>query len=310
MPKQIITLDSSQIVAFRKCPRYWFYSYKQNLRSPYAKQRAADMGTLAHLLLQMYYTMRVSQPTVDKLKHSEMAVAMFKKLWDSESRVKYKFTVEEITFLTTRFTQYVFQYYNNDFTPAKTKSGLPGVEIGFSKILYEDTSIIFVVEGRLDFLGYMSGINLWGDHKTQAQSRVLYQYRPQFLTYSWATGFDYALINYFGMQKEFSQKTFHHQIIHFPKWRIDAWKEEMHSIFWQIKKMLETVSIMDYNKPVDDAFPMQTTSCGGSMDYFPCVFSRICETQDQETKEAIKKNYFYQREKWQPWSLEEEVETT
>lgn len=310
MPKIVIRLDTSQMMAFRNCPRYWYYSYREHLRSPYAKQRAADKGTLVHLMLQIFYTLKTAQPDVNPIEHSTNTVEIFKKLRIEKDFDKL-YNLEDKVFLhiIERFTQYAMRHYRNDMRILEN-NGVPALEIGFSKVLYEDADVIFIVEGRLDYLCEYNGIEMWGDHKTQDQSRILYPYKSQFLTYAWATGFDRALINYFGMQAKFDEKDankiFHRQAIYFPQWRIEAWENEMKSIFWEAKNFLDASKALE--ELGENAFPMKTNSCGGNMDYFPCIFSKICETESPELKAAIKQNYFAKRIPWETWSLESNEE--
>lgn len=290
--KTIITLDSSQLAAFSKCPRMWQYSYKERLSSPFQKKKAADKGTLIHLMLQIYYQILTLQPTVNKMQIAGEVIKLFDTLVDLK---KYDVDAEELKFLKLRFTQYVIQYQNNDFR-VLSKAGKASVEIGFSKILYEDDFVVYVVEGRLDFLCEMNGIIMWGDHKTQAQAKTLYKYKPQFLTYSWATGLSRGMINYVGLQKEVEQRSMRREVMYFPAWKLEEWKTQIMDIFNAIHHT-RNFDILEQKKDL--------SACGGAWDSSPCQFTNLCETQEKGLIENMKKNFYITREKWTPWQIEE-----
>lgn len=300
----IIALDASQLDTYLKCPRMWYWLYYESLRLSGMKQEAADKGTIVHTLLDHYYTMRALDPKYSRDLHATAAIEMLNKSKIVESMGFDKSVGDHIA---ARFAQYIWRYRNNDLVPLVI-NGTPGVELGFSKILYEDKNVIFVVEGRIDLISYFGnsqdGRKCFVDHKSQSKHTELYEYKIQFKTYAWATGFSYGIINYFGLQQEFKEdKTLRQTIISFPKLMIDEWEDEMKRIFWEIYQLVrdsEFIISPDTNYCV---FPKNLHSCAGAFDANPCMFRYLDETYNHDMMMSIK-NFKYEKVKpWTPWEI-------
>lgn len=297
MSKFILTLDASQISTFQWCPLSWWYSYKENLIKKGIKTTALDTGTLVHSLLDIYYNLRAAEPNVDKLIQASAAIESFK-------LAKLTQDLELENFLCQRFLLYVQRYLSDDFNVI-VNNGVSGVELGFSKVLYEDSNVLFIVEGRIDLINYIQGdIPAFTDHKSQSRFNELYGYTPQFKTYAWATGYEYGIVNYFGLQDDKDNKLlkagklFRRTLIHFEPWMIQEWELKMLNIFWDIKNLIDgpMIELAIYNVRNDN-------SCAGSFNSNPCQFTDICEIGNFEMKQKIKEFKYNKKESWTPWEI-------
>lgn len=302
--KFTLTLDSSQIHEFQMCPLKWWYNYRENLRLAGMPTIAPDKGTLIHSLCDLYYTFRWLDPNGNKLLQANEAINIFK----SNNMTKSLFPLDNgelETFLCERFILYANRYFFNDFILPSTKES--PVELGFSKLLYEDQYVRFIVEGRIDLMNIIIGDKLcFTDHKTQERENILYSYKPQFKTYAWATGCEYGMVNYIGLQKNVNTKeeiarSFKRQLIHFDKWMIDEWEKKMLSIFWKITQVLWAMK----GGEGDFYIHRNDSYCGGVYDSHPCQFVSICETGDWNMKQELKKFKYNTVKPWSPWSIKE-----
>ena len=157
MSKFTLTLDASQIQLYQTCPLAWYYSYKENLDLAGISQKvAADKGTLVHDLLDIYYNLRARDPLGNKLSQAQDAIGLFiskditKELFpDGEiEKGKVVTTTEELEFfICNRFILYVQRWINDDFN-VSINNGIPGVELGFSKLLYENSEVRFILDRK------------------------------------------------------------------------------------------------------------------------------------------------------------------
>lgn len=304
MPKFNLTLDSSQIYEFQTCPLKWYYKYKENLRlSNLAQKIAADKGTLVHHLSELYYTQRALLPNGNALLQLNDAIETFK----TTKVTKDLFPDDDGTlesFICQRFALYVQRYLNEDFQVQVGANGDAGVEIGFSNLLFENDEVRFVLEGRLDLLIKLANGELaWVDHKTQEKTSDLYSYKTQFRTYALATGFNYGIINYIGMQQDKNNellrnnKLFRRSLIHFPKEMIQEWKFKIITIFEKIYTGLTNENPEKYFYESKNE-----SACAGAFDSWPCEYSAICEEFNWDFKNKVKDFKYTKVKPWSPWS--------
>lgn len=295
MSKYTLVLDASQMKQFGICNLSWAYQYREHLMKAELDTEAMDKGTLVHLLLEKYYKLRLKEPNLDVYSSSSLAIQEYQ---NSEIVKTSYFPLEIHQHICKRFVQYVGYWAGRDIRPI-SKNGIPGVELGFSKILLENEEVLFVVEGKIDTIIDVGNDQLGiVDHKSQDRDARYYYYRPQMLTYAWATGASYGMINYFGLQKEYKEKvSFRRDTMQFPKWMISRWEKQMIKIFYNIANT-------DYNFPKDIneyKFERNFSSCAGAFETHPCMFSHLCESESQETREALKQNKYKTLEPWSPW---------
>lgn len=296
MPKITLTLDSTQISTTLKCFHMWALGYRESLSKGDQKTQAMDEGTLIHALLDTYYTLKSVSNSADSFKIAKATLLTF-----TENRLfSYYPDIDEKRweFLAQRFLQYIFKNNNSDFVPLKIK-GIPAVELGFSKILYEDAKYLFIVEGRIDLITEISNQTCWVDHKTQGAAKRLYKFKPQFLTYAWATGYSKAIINYIRLHQTYNEKdTLVKEVIDFPPFIIKEWEDTMlRKVFFPLAHILEHNG-MDCTS---NNFEKNRGSCSGAYDSAPCMFTQLCETQSPEMQESIKNFAYVKIKPWRPW---------
>lgn len=192
--KFTLILDASQVKTYLTCPLSWYQKHivsqeingTKNLISVEPWGGALNRGTYIHKLMDVYYAMRSAEPHIAINAHAGATLEFV----DGAGTAKaLKIDPKDLVFLNMRFIQYC-NFYTRDLGVLKAKDGSPGLEVPFAKCLYEDQYSKFIVEGRIDILmEFQDPVRGWGDHKTQGQRKELYPYKPQFLTYAWATGF-------------------------------------------------------------------------------------------------------------------------
>lgn len=304
--KLIITLDSSQMKTFMECEQKWCMSYVENLQYHLAKMIYLDKGTFVHKLLEVFYVLRTLNPKEDRFITQKTVIDLYKKgkLFKHSGLTK-----EDEQFICERFLQYVMKWISYDFVPSK-RNGTPGVEIGFSKVLYETEESLYIVEGKIDLISQTNHpipFDCFVDNKSQERMKNLYPFKPQFLTYAWATGFKWGIINYFRLQQKYDPRdTFRRDLIYFEDWQVNKWKVKMIRLFERIERVMRKNEISQMENLKPEMFEQNELSCGGANESSPCSFTHICENPGYEKE--MKMVYYNVRSKWSPWTEENGVE--
>ena len=304
--KFILTLDASQVFLYQTCALQWFYRYKENLALDAEQAVAPDKGTLIHELLSIYYNLKLEQPKESHIYLGDLAIQKFKR----EAFTKILFPQDDGTledFLCQRFALYVSRWLNDDFTPLKD-----GIEVGFSHLLYEDSEVKFILEGRIDLIHKIQdNLLCFTDHKTQSKRAYLYHYTPQFKTYALVTGFEYGMINYFGLQEDKSNKLlrsndlFRRELIYFKPAMLDEWREKLITTFTEIYSIL-TANMT--GSPEELFYARRNDSaCQGFYNY-PCHYTALCEEHNWEMKQRIKAFKYLKTLPWSPWEPKTNIE--
>lgn len=300
MPRQILILDSSQISLFDECETKWKLSYGENLTTSNDVREDMAMGTFGHHLLEIYYKDRSVGSQADMA--AAHAVDWANKLDGFPLSAEKKATV------LNRFQDYWMTYSRKDIEVAMGKpvhrieqdkifpdniidvyDPNPLVEKGFSYELLNTPDYLFILEGRVDIIGTLSGTLAFMDHKFQGRSHELYQKSIQFRNYSLALDLSLGIINYIRLHKEITKDTLKREIISFPPWERKWWKTELIKIYLRIAERMRSKD-----------FEMNFSACPGKYG-FKCEFTKICEEHDLVTIDAIKNQNYKQKEVWTPW---------
>jgi hypothetical protein len=260
-------------------------------------------GTLMHKYLEIYYWARGKGQSVDVA--TRLALAFDPDEKDETDSHQYPLGKELRQSIVNRFLEYTMVYGQSDYEvatrpsykitiseaglPVDSYEGEPLIEQGFSYELYNSNEYLFILEGRIDFIGSTHGNPLWMDHKLQFRKRSLYKKRIQFRNYSLALGYNLGVINYIRMAKDASKETLVREPISFSSYENRLWKEELTDIYVKIAR--EQLSGEHFRN---------RDSCDGKYGY-PCQFTSICEESSQVTKDAIKVRDFVKRKEWKPW---------
>ncbi len=176
----------------------------------------------------------------------------------------------------------------------------PLIEKGFSYKLFESSEYLFVLEGRVDFMGEaQDGTLLWMDHKFQFRKHNLYAKSIQFKNYSLATGLNLAVINYIRLTEKVDKETFVRQPLSFSSMEMRIWKQELTDLYVSIAK---TVADPNYylSDGVTYSHAQNRSSCGGAWGR-TCQYAPMCEEYNPQIRAAVQKRDFMPRKEWRPW---------
>lgn len=296
MPKQILILDSSQLQQIGECPQMWHLSNIENLTLSNEIRDDFAMGTYGHKLLEIYYSNLRKHTLTKALKEinnyvlpedyplsHERRESVFNRVRDYW--MKYS-TVGDILISVRNEPSIIF---DEDGFPAEILQKEPLVEKGFSYPLLSTNEYLFILEGKIDVIGWMSGQELFMDHKFQSRAHKLYSRSIQFRNYALATGFHTGIINYVRLHKEMQKDTLEREIISFSVNQLREWKEELTESYIHIAKMVKG------GKP-----RKERAACNGKYG-FPCQYTKICDETELITIQAIKDTLYHQKEHWSPW---------
>lgn len=272
MPKLTLIIDSHSLTNWQNCERMYYYNNHLNLRSKNRKF-GISKGTVWHKLQYFYAkALKANKNESWILKHLNKWITKQSEL-DTETQILVWY----------RFLEYVKEY-----NPSNRK--ILGSEVGFSKNLYEDDTILIVYEGMIDSIEIVSGQKIWRDYKTQHPkfTRDHYGYTNQFIGYSWATGITTGLIDYTTFSKTKNDRTFRISAASYPSEVLKQWATQVASFGRQIIRDILT-----------DTFQMRRNSCDGK--YGICQFSRLCEQTSRKHRLRIMNNDFEKGEQYLPW---------
>lgn len=250
-----------------------------------------DMGTVFHGLLERYYAARIKGENPNKAQKYAMDALR------ADNKRQLGFDKETIDFLIQRFTQYATYYLiSGDFTPVK-------IEQGFSKVIYESDYFLFVLEGRIDFLGLTNERTprkIFVDHKTQEKKKYLSPKSIQFKNYALASEIQHGCINYIGLTKEVNEETFRRDAIYFSSNYLLNWKNELVKIFFKVAHSLLAQQFLTSDG-------MNYATCQNNGWGYTCQFLPLCDEKYEQIREGLIQIEYHKVEKWEPWTLQENL---
>lgn len=198
--KQTLTLDSSQIVQFLKCPTYHNFVSVRNLTSLHISRAAMDRGTVMHGLIQRYYHSLTSQESP-----SDAANFALSQLNDLKKTVEL--TDDDYKIIVLRFQDYWVKYFQEKIQVAVI-DGKPALEVGFSVPILDTPDYYFILEGKIDMISVMSDQLVIWDHKCQSREYYLYGNSIQMLNYALAVGAKQTMHNYIRLHAKVQPNTY------------------------------------------------------------------------------------------------------
>lgn len=303
--KKVITLDSSQLTTFNECPTMWNYGsvnrlvpkpIENNFPKDEEKMDSKAAGSYGHKVLEFYYD--GIKNGVEQYTAFNDAIDIFHKDWDQteEELSKLHDVVttlggDNIAIINKRLQEYTW-FYTKDFNPE-------ALEVGFSKVIYEDAERVYILEGRIDFLGTScdGGTPLFMDHKLQFKRSSLYTGSIQFRNYALATELEFGIVNYIRMAKNPDRNTFVRAPISYSKLQMDAWRRELLGSFRLVEQYQDflTLGIAD-----EEGKYKRRSSCPGRFNY-PCPYITLCDEPIAELVQIKIKQSFEVKEEWRPW---------
>lgn len=344
--KIILVLDSSQLDTFDNCPTEWHYRYQEGLMPNRARPTTPmDMGTYGHKLLEIYYKLVAGNTNpidamnaalafdIDKEtcrcshnreKHSDKGYTPL--IGDgllnpcqtigctcqSFEGIEFPLTPQEREQVRNRFLEYCM--VEGTALPALRPHSPEHVEIGFSKKIYEDEKRLYILEGRVDFVGQIAN-NVpdgWGDHKWQIRERDLYLSTIQFRNYSLVLQKELGIVNYVRLAKKFEPgKTFKRDIISFSRVQTKWWEARLIEMFNRVEKAVtghpsyfdEEFGTGEKNWQwyVESDALRRRSACSGKYGYF-CPYTPICENAgNAQFIKLIEQTDFQKKPIWRPW---------
>lgn len=264
--KFTLTLNSHSLSTFQNCEEAYRLREVEHLELD-AEYYPFTRGALISKILELWYLAKQKKYNLEKLERLEM------RLFKSVARNKSLKNGDGMA-LGSRLMQYFEKYRNESYD-------ILGVEKGFSKILYEDSHVLFIYEGRPDLIvnfGKNYGIGPV-DHKSESRRFDLYAFQNQFMGYCWALETTLGMINYIGLQTDSKDgEVLRRSTFNFTQAQIDQWKND--TIKWYSRVMRSIVS-KSYTR---------SWRCEGK--YSLCPYTQICEQPNQNTK-LIKIRDFY-----------------
>lgn len=321
MAKSTLVVDSSQIATFLECPQKWYNYYVKRLE-PLAMpdtDEAMNAGTFGHKLIEIYYRLKsrhlpskeitdavmAYNPDIDTCecgcpKDLHCPVPLFETEECTRCKKCTKFRPHPFKLDTkirkkvyNRMRDYIGTRGPEDFVPLSENH----VEVGFSEPIYEDSQVLFVLEGRIDLIGKQQGLDIFVDHKFQTSTHWLYPRSIQFKNYSMITGISTGIINYIRLTDKVDKNTCIHNTVNFNQIERDAWRKRLIQVFFRIKKALEA-SQMERN----------WNSCSGGFKTYDiekpkfCWYRDMCEEFDPQMADRREKQFFKIKENvWRPW---------
>ncbi len=293
--QKIITLDASQLKTFGKCPQMWAYHYQEGLSYPSGAAGSASksdigkqLGTAIHGLLDIYYTLQLNGaiPVADMSK----AVSACQNWYDNTLwKELLSLGPQDHEKAKRLFALYVYKFSGDDMLPI-----VDGLEHYFEKVLYEDESRKYVLNGRIDFLGTWLGKPLFCDHKTEGKREEMYPATIQFCAYSYATGIPNGVINYIGTSAAAEKEgPFHRTMFTISDFQREQFK-------WYAMETFHAVEMIQGNPSHSPFSPKRELSeCAGAFDKNPCMFNCLCNEGDPAMIERLKETNFIKRF-WSP----------
>ena len=324
MSKFNLVVDSSQISCFLECPQKWVNLYLKKLE-PLSFQADENMnaGTYGHKLLDIYYRLKFRGTGLNSIFEQLNAYDPDKDVCECgctkdfhclvpglegieecqrcKKCLKFRPHPFELNTKTRkkvikRIVDYTAKYQKDDIQPLSEQH----VEIGFSEPIYEDSENLFTLEGRVDLIGTLQGLDCFMDHKFQSKSHYLYNRSVQVKNYMLITKKPAAVLNYIRLHDKVEKDTLTREVITLNSVELTAWHRRLVQIFFRMKKVVQATQ----GKEVERNW---NACSGGRLTYDKlkpqfCWYTDLCEEVDPVISERKEKALFKIKENiWRPW---------
>ena len=278
--KQIIVIDASQLNTLQSCDMMMRYQYLLNLR-PAQKAEALEKGSLGHVILEAYYRAK-------RLKSLGKMSLSLAEIVDKSCQVgaivapTLQMDMAVSMNIISNCRDYMLYYNSDGWEPLF-------IEMGFSKVIYEDEDFVFVYEGKVDLVTEVAGSNMPDaivDHKFTSRSKNPHPLNNQFIGYCWALDKRTVVKNEIGFQTSYGPKDrFKRFVISYNLANIEEWQQN--TIGW-IKRF-----ILSYHM---NQYLMNFTSCDK---WSGCQFTELCYCTP-DAREWKMETKYVKGEKWSP----------
>lgn len=270
MSKLTIVSNSHSLSDFQQCEQRHLLGNLISLE-PLVSKKSFDEGSFIHLWLKVFYSHRM------KPKESKKRVLINAILWQSVGAKRFNISGPRSWELYRVLVAYSKEYKTENW---KCK----GVEVGFSKVIYEDDKYLFIYEGKVDWIGSALQEQLVVDHKSRNGKYQMYEFNNQCRGYLWATGATKFVYNYLTLTNipSFSRETFQ-----FTFDQIEAWKSDTIEWYFRMARALEEKKYL------------KSWNCTSK--YGVCEFHSICEATKIEQQMFIIRSTFKQTQVHRSW---------
>lgn len=283
MKRAVLTLGSHSLGNFKQCGYKYYLADIRHLE-PVLSYAPYVRGTIVTSLLAEYYWHKIVQEKFDPWEAFERITQKCPHLPDEEKQV-----------IESRFFAYMKFYKNESWVPITVeKSAFADSEnegTGFSKVIYENPHVLFVLEGEPDLIVQLSSRDtrlIIVDTKSQSRKHNLYHYVDQFMGYSWAAEVNTFSLNYFSLISSGKPEDwFRRSTVVFHKSQLEEWKRD--TVRWFRK-----IAVARKNKIF-----LKSRLCESR--YGICPFSEICEQTHDWVREGLIKQKFKKRERTRSW---------
>ena len=257
-----IVLNSHGLMNYAQCPRKFILSeiYDRKTSPPMEK------GILFAQFLEIYYKR--------KMRDKNTIVSPF---WADVVCKRLGISKEEGDKFWRAMHHYTIEYKDCRWHPL-------AIEDGFTKVLYQDSEVKVVIEGRPDLLVYDPLVKdtVVVDHKTQSSYREIPPFNHQMMAYLFAAHKNYFCYNHIVFTKE---PTFRRNFIKVTDAEIEYWRACVVSM---VQDMLRSKFTPNFN-------------CMSQ--YGLCDFFQVCKQPNPKYQEWLLNTQFTKRtERKKSWS--------
>jgi hypothetical protein len=297
MTQKILSIDATILNTFQNCARKAKYSFIDNLRPP-DKEEALERGDLIHKMLEVYYSLQLTNFDFDTEVWKEIIASGIKAPINRKHETIRDFAVTVGRYFSTKmslitedieesiyqFTEYANYYQHDSWSPLAVE------EVG-SKILFENEQYKFIYNFKVDLVAEQAKIIAPFDHKTSRRRSEPSSLSNQFIGYCYGLGMNNIVVNKIGFQKSLSpQQRFNRFILTIDDARIQEWIEN--TIYWCAR-------ILEYKET--EQWPMNLTSCDK---YSGCIYASLCESDPESRLYKIERDFKVE----QPWDVAAQLE--
>lgn len=294
----ILAMDSHGLNYAQQCDKKYWFAHVEHLKSR-KRKKAFEVGTFIHDLIHRVNRLKLRQRDGRIPFGKVITLTDFIAIGMKRIARRKEFSQEEKLQHQSKWMEFLAMHEAR-YTWLKPM----GSEVGFSKVIYEDSDTCFIYEGRIDHIARPEPANYlsWIDWKSQSRDYVLYKNPNQFIGYSWALGTNMGFVGYYGLQKSHEkEKAFRLEPIYHPPELISQWKHET------IKAFRTVAALAPFGEL---AFERKRSACTAGFTG-RCQYIELCDNA-WAPKEVLVglKRMLYKIEPWHPWRSKEEIEET
>lgn len=271
--KFTLILNSHSLTAFQECETRYMYSALIGIEG-LVQKKYMEKGTIVAEWAQLYYYNKI------KPRLSFERALINPMVWTSRIAKRLNVPSKEAFDVFRACFQYREHWKDETWVPL-------AVERGFSKVLYEDDSNLFIYEGRPDLVCLDNGVSktlVVSDLKTQSQQYSYYQFNNQALGYLWNFEGANFVYNYIKFTKEVE---FRREAFQFHQVQIDKWVSDTTEWYFRVKQSLQRNKFL------------QSLNCQSKWGL--CAYHPICEQPRDDMKLAVIRSRFKTRKIYRSW---------